>query len=303
MNILLYTTTVLIWGTTWLALKWQLGVTAIPFSIAGRFLLAAFIMLAYLLLRKKLIVPKGEVLYLILLQGVFLFCCNFLCFYTASAWIPSGLIAVIFSTSTLWNALSARFILHKQIQPKVWLGGGLGLVGLLFLFWPEIAVHTASINVLKGFGLALLGTLFFSSGNLISARLQTLGATPLQTNGWAMLCGASVLLVGSLFSGLSWQIDPSPRYWGALVYLAFFGSVIGFTAYLMLVGRIGPERAAYSTVLFPIVALNLSVWFEDYHWSLSGLWGLALVIAGNLLVFYQPLSKQKEGHRVLKPGT
>jgi drug/metabolite transporter (DMT)-like permease len=250
-----------------------------------------------------LTLPKGEVLYLILLQGVFLFCCNFLCFYTASAWIPSGLIAVIFSTSTLWNALSARFILHKQVQSKVWQGGGLGLVGLLFLFWPEISAHSASINVIKGLGLALLGTLFFSSGNLISARLQALGATPLQTNGWAMLFGASVLLVGSLFSGLSWQIDPSPRYWGALVYLAFFGSVIGFTAYLMLVGRIGPERAAYSTILFPIVALNLSVWFEGYYWTLSGLWGLALVIAGNLLVFYRPSSKREQRSSLLKPNT
>ncbi|WP_024870770.1 DMT family transporter [Tolumonas lignilytica] len=286
MNSLLYLSTVLIWGTTWIALKWQLGVTAIPFSIAGRFLLAAFLLLAYQTIRGKLTFPKGKVLHLILLQGVLLFCCNFLCFYNASYWIPSGLIAVIFSTSTLWNALCGRFLMGRQIQPKVWQGGIMGLVGLVFLFWPEITSHAASFEVLKGLGLALLGTLFFSSGNMISARLQALGATPIQTNGWAMLVGATVLLVGSLVSGLSFNFDPSMRYWGALVYLAFFGSVIGFTAYLMLVGRIGPEKAAYSTVLFPVVALNISVWFEGYQWTASGLFGLFLVMAGNVLVFY-----------------
>lgn len=79
--------------------------------------------------------------------------------------------------------------------------------------------------------------------------------------------------------------------------------MIGFTAYLLLVGRIGPERAAYSTVLFPIVALNLSVWFEGYHWSLSGLFGLGLVIAGNILVFYRPASKKGESIAVWKPNT
>lgn len=286
MNSLLYIVTVLIWGTTWIALKWQLGVTAIPFSIAGRFLVAALLLLGYLVLRKKLILPKGKILQLVLLQGLLLFCCNFLCFYTASYWIPSGLIAVIFSTSTLWNALCGRFWLGRTIQPKVWQGGIMGLVGLVFLFWPEIADHSASLHVMKGLGLALLGTLFFSSGNMISARLQTLGATPLQTNGWAMLFGATVLLVGSISSGLHWVPDWSVRYWSALFYLAFFGSVIGFTAYLMLVGRIGPEKAAYSTVLFPVVALNISVWFEGYHWTFSSLFGLLLVMAGNVLVFF-----------------
>jgi drug/metabolite transporter (DMT)-like permease len=79
--------------------------------------------------------------------------------------------------------------------------------------------------------------------------------------------------------------DPSPRYVGALLYLAIPGSVIGFTAYLTLVGRLGPERAAYSTVLFPVVALNVSAWAEGYRWTLPALLGLGLVMAGNVLVF------------------
>ena len=210
---------------------------------------------------------------------------NFLCFYHASQWIPSGLVSVVFSTSTLWVALTARMFMKRPLSPQVLGGGALGLAGILALFWPQLAAPMAGTNTLLGLALALAGTLCFSAGNLLSSRLQTLGHTPLQTNAWAMMAGTIILLIGSLASGQQFSLDTSPRYLAALLYLAIPGSVIGFTAYLMLVGRIGPERAAYSTVLFPVVALNISVVFEGYQWTPLALCGLVLVMAGNVLVF------------------
>jgi drug/metabolite transporter (DMT)-like permease len=100
-----------------------------------------------------------------------------------------------------------------------------------------------------------------------------------------MLIGASVLTLGALALGMPFTAEPSARYLGSLLYLAIPGSVIAFTAYLVLVGRIGPDRAAYSTVLFPIVALTVSTVFEGYHWTAPALCGLALVLGGNLLAF------------------
>jgi drug/metabolite transporter (DMT)-like permease len=127
--------------------------------------------------------------------------------------------------------------------------------------------------------------LCFSAGNLLSSRMQSMGLHPFATNSWAMLIGAAVLTLGSLFAGYSFAVEPSVRYLGALAYLAVFGSVIGITAYLMLVGRMGPERAAYCTVLFPIVALAVSTLFEGYRWSVLAVVGLLLVVAGNLVAF------------------
>jgi drug/metabolite transporter (DMT)-like permease len=115
--------------------------------------------------------------------------------------------------------------------------------------------------------------------------MQSMGLHPIVTNSWAMLIGASVLTVGSLAAGLPFALETDARYLGALVYLAVPGSVIGFTAYLMLVGRIGPERAAYCTVLFPFVALAVSTVFEGYRWSPLAVVGLVLVVAGNLVAF------------------
>lgn len=128
MNLSLYLLTVLIWGTTWIALKLQLGEVAIPLSIAYRFSLAAAVLFVILLLSRRLqpLDRRGQLL--CLAQGLCLFCVNFMCFYTASQWIPSGLVAVIFSTATLWNALNARVFMGRRIAANV-LAGGTGDFG------------------------------------------------------------------------------------------------------------------------------------------------------------------------------
>jgi len=284
-TVLLYSLVVLIWGTTWIALKWQLGVVPIPLSIAYRFALAAIILFVLLCWKKTLRRPPTASCGLIAAQGLCLFCFNFVCFLNASQSIPSGLVAVVFSTSTLWNALLARVLMHREIAPQVIAGGVLGLGGLLLLFWPQVAGHAGDTGTLAGLAWALGGTLCFSAGNLLSSALQAQGLAPAQTNAWGMAFGAVALLGFCLVSGTPFTFDPGLRYVGALFYLAVPGSVIGFTAYLTLVGRLGPERAAYCTVLFPVVALNVSAVFEDYHWSASAITGLALVVAGNVLVF------------------
>lgn len=288
MNITLYLLTVLIWGTTWIAIKLQMGAVAIPLSIAYRFGLAAAVLFAVLLLSRRLQKLDGRAQLLCLAQGLCLFCINFMCFYTASQWIPSGLIAVVFSTATLWNALNARIFFAHKVAANVLAGGALGLAGLALLFWPELADHQASQETLIGLGLALFGTLCFSAGNMLSSLQQKAGLKPLTTNAWGMLYGALMLTGYCLLSGTPFTFDDSSRYVSSLLYLAIPGSVIGFTAYLTLVGRMGPERAAYCTVLFPVVALNISAFVEDYQWTIPALVGLVLVMLGNVLVFRKP---------------
>ncbi len=292
----LYTGVVLIWGTTWIALKWQLGTVAIPLSIAYRFALAALILFAWLAWQKRLQPPRGRAALWVLGQGLCLFCLNFVCFLKASQTLPSGLVAVVFSSATLWNALLARVVHGRQLAPQVLAGGALGLAGLLALFWPEIA-RTSSAS-LTGLAWALGGTLCFSTGNLLSAALQAQGLKPAQTNAWGMAVGTAVLLGYCLLAGVPFTYESGWRYSAALLYLAIPGSVIGFTAYLTLVGRLGPERAAYATVLFPVVALNVSAWAEGYQWTLPALLGLGLVMAGNVLVFRKPRPRRQAADMV-----
>ena len=102
---------------------------------------------------------------------------------------------------------------------------------------------------------------------------------------WAMRYGAALVALVAVAQGAAFTFDASPVYVGSLLYLAIPGSVIGFTAYLTVVHRLGPERAAYMTVLFPVVALTVSVFAEGYRVTPVAGGGLGLVLVGNLLVF------------------
>jgi drug/metabolite transporter (DMT)-like permease len=284
---LLYLTTVLIWGTTWIALKLQIGSVPIPWSIAYRFWLAAAVLMGWLAWRRQWKLPPRSVWPLLLCQGLCLFCLNFVCFLNASRWIASGLVAVCFSTAPLWNALNGRLLQGKPLARQVLLGGTLGLAGLLLLFGSEVLKDLGRPETLWGLGLALAGTYCFSLGNLLSGAMQRQGQTPLQTNAWAMTVGACAIAAWALLRGEAPAFDASPTYVGAWLYLAVPGSVIGFTAYLTLVGRLGADKAAYCTVLFPVVALNVSAWMEGYRWTAGALLGLGLVLAGNVVVFWR----------------
>lgn len=282
----LYALVVLIWGSTWIALKMQLGSVPVELSIAYRFGLASLVLFAWLLLTRQWRVPRDAAIPRVLGQGLCLFSLNFVCFMHASETLTSGLAAVVFSSASIWNAFLARVIHGRRLAPNVLAGSALGLTGLVILFWPELqqGQHASWLGLLWALG----GTLCFSCGNMLSASLQSLGYKPLHTNAWGMLAGTLLLLAYALIAGLPWHFDTSLQYTGALLYLAIPGSVIAFTAYLTLVGRLGPEKAAYATVLFPIVALNISALFEGYQWTAAGMLGLILVMAGNVLVFKPP---------------
>lgn len=286
MTMSLYALVVLIWGSTWIALKMQLGFVPVEISIIYRFGLAALALFAWLLLTRQWRVPRGAAVPRVLGQGLCLFSLNFVCFMHASETLASGLAAVVFSSASIWNALLARLLYGRRLAPHVLAGSLLGLAGLTALFWPELAHgnHASWPGLLWAVG----GTLCFSCGNMLSASLQQLGYKPLHTNAWGMLAGTLLLAAYALIAGLPWTFEPSWRYAGALAYLAIPGSVIAFTAYLTLVGRLGPEKAAYATVLFPIVALNISAAAEGYQWTPLGMLGLALVMGGNVLVFHPP---------------
>ncbi len=282
-NLLFYTLTVLIWGSTWLGIKFQLGTVEPVLSVAYRFTLATLILFLWCLARRlPLRFSRSEHLF-IALQGVLLFALNYLLFYLAELQITSGLAAVVFSTIVVMNLLNGRLFLGTPVELKVLLGGALGMVGLVLLFWPEMAAVNFSGPVLTGLLLSFAATYLASLGNIISARNQRLRLPVVQTNAFGMAYGALCMASLAIIGGTPLVIDWSLPYLVSLGYLALFGSVIAFGCYLSLVGRIGPGRAAYATLLFPVVALALSTIWEDYHWSSPAVCGILLILGGNYL--------------------
>lgn len=288
MNIALYALVVLIWGTTWIAIFLQQGPVPATVSIFWRFALATAVLMLALQLTGRLRRLSVRDHLFCLLQGCCVFCFNFLCFYTAARWINTGLESVIFSMAVLFNAINSFLFYRQQPPGRFYLAALLGLTGIVTLFWYDLRASGLSAGLLAGIGLSALGTYGFSLGNMLSLRHQRRGLDTLSTNGWAMFYGTVVMGIIALLRGDSFRPEWTLSYLGALVYLALFGSVIAFAAYFTLVRRIGPASAAYSTLLFPLVALTISTFYEGFVWHANAVAGLALILAGNLVMFARP---------------
>lgn len=289
MNALLYALTVLFWGTSWLAVKFQLGVVAPEVSVAYRFLLAALLTFPICLaLRRPLRFPPRDHAF-IALQGLLLFSTNYVLIYLSSQYLTTGLVAVVFSTVVVFNIFGAAVLFRTPVEARVLAGAACGVAGLALVFWPEIAAFDIAQHGTRGLLLALAGTASASCGMLASAWNQRRRALPVfQTNAYGMLYGALIMTAFCLLRDSEFAFDTSPLYVWSLLYLAVLASVVAFWTYLTLVGRIGAERAAYATAVFPLVALALSTVFEGYVWTVSAAAGVALVLAGNVVILGKP---------------
>ncbi|EMM5416429.1 DMT family transporter [Citrobacter amalonaticus] len=288
MNALLYCLVVVIWGTTWIAIYLQQGPVAAPVSIFWRFAVATALMMLMMRIRGKLRTLSLRDHLFCLLQGSCVFCFNFWCFYTAAAWINTGLESVIFSMAVLFNAVNSFFFFGQKPPLRFYCAAALGLTGIVTLFWQDLMSNGFSGSLLLGIALSALGTFGFSLGNMISLRHQKKGLEVMTTNSWAMLYGTLLIAMIALLRGDNFTPQWTFSYLGALLYLAVFGSVIAFGAYFTLVGRIGPSNAAYSTLLFPLVALSFSTVYEGYIWQMNAVVGLLLILSGNLVMFARP---------------
>ncbi|MCP4294291.1 MAG: EamA family transporter [Proteobacteria bacterium] len=275
----LYLVTVLVWGSTWYAIKLQLGTIEPMVSVAWRFGLAALILLTWCRIRGLNLRFSLRAHFAMAMLGFFLFSSNYAVFYYATAYITTGLVAVTFSTIVIMNIVNGAIFLGNRVSLSTLIGAVIGITGIALIFLPSLQ----SFNTF-GIILCFIGTFLASIGNIISAFNQKRSIPVVQANAWGMTYGAIFLFIAVIYQGHSFVIETSVIYLGSLFYLALFGSVLAFGSYLTLLGRVGPEKAAYATVLFPIVALAISTFLEGYQWTVTSMIGVILVLLGNLLV-------------------
>lgn len=283
-NLILFTIPSLIWGSTWLAITFQLGVVDPLVSVFYRFLLAAIILFTYCSIIKINLKYSAKQHFFMALQGTFLFGINYWLVYLAEVHLKSGLVAIVFSTIIFLNILNGVIFLKSNIRLNVVISALIGFVGIILVFKDELLSFNFSGDKSTALILAFISVIIASLGNITSAYNQRNKLPVVQTNAYGMLYG-SLLMLGLIFiTGTSISFDASFQYIGSLIYLAVFGSVIAFWSYLTLLGKIGADRSAYVTLVFPIIALLLSTFFEEYTWSLFALLGVVLITIGNFLM-------------------
>ncbi len=280
----LYTLVVFIWGSTWLAVRFQVGDVPPEASVAYRIGVAAICMFTWAVLRRRPLRFTFRQHLWMALQGALIFSTNFFLFYHAAAFLTTGLIAVIFSTASAMTLLFNGLILRRRPAGSVVSGACLGICGICIVFSPELSGVSLGSGAGQGLILSLGGTLCFSMGSIVSARNRKAGLAVTGNTAWAMFYGTVLLTLFLFASGKHFVFDARLPYVLSLAYLAIIGSLVAFAAYFALLGRIDAEKAAYATVLFPVIALSLSTLFEGYHWSLTAVTGVLITLIGNILV-------------------
>lgn len=280
----LYALVLLGWGTSWIAIPAQLGVVAPEVSVFYRFAMAAAIMFVWMLASgRPMRFPLAAHLRFAAL-GVLTFSTNFAVYYYAGFTLTSGLLAVVFATATAFNLIAARLVFGDPITPRALTAVVMGIVGLTLVFWPEIARTRFDMTAFLALAAALFGTALFSAGNMLSRSNQAQGLPVLPANAWGMLYGALWMLIVVLVLGRDFNWDWRPQYVTAILWHVVFSTILAFGAYMTLLGRIGPQRAGYATVVFPVIALLISTVFEGYIWTPFAVAGLLLVLGGNLIL-------------------
>jgi drug/metabolite transporter (DMT)-like permease len=272
-----------IWGSTWFAIKFQLGQVDPLVSVVYRFMIAGFLLMVFSLIRKLNLRFTFREHLLMILQGIILFGFNYWLVYLAETNLASGIVAIIFSFSIFTNIFFNYLLLKGKIRREVMAGAILGIAGTFLIFNHELKNSEQMAIGYQALMFCFGSIVLASLGNILSKYNQTRKLPVIQTNAFGMTYGSLAMMLMVPLSGRSFSFELSFPYIASLFYLAIFGSIVAFTLYLKLVGDIGPDRAGYTTLVAPVIALIISSFFENYQWGIVAAFGVILLFAGNIL--------------------
>jgi len=272
-----------IWGSTWLAITFQLGTVAPELSVAYRFAIASMIVAAWCIAsRQSLGFPRREHLWLVAMGATF-FGFNYIGVYWAERHVTSGLVAVVFSTIVFMSPIGMRVFYGEALTVRTLVAAAMGVTGVALLFLPELSAARQGGSAAMGITIALVATVFAAVGNLIAVRNHRAGLPTLPVTAWGMLYGSLISFAFAAIMGVTWTFERTAGYVLSLAYLALFGSVFAFGAYLTLLKRVGAGPSSFVAVATPVIALALSTLFEGYRWTWVSAAGLVLAVFGNWL--------------------
>ncbi len=286
-NFLLFLIPSIIWGSTWLVIKFQLGTVDPLVSVAYRFFISGILLLIYCYFRKHKLKFSFAAHRFMFLHGIFLFGFNYWCVYMAEIHLTSGLVSIIFSLIIFMNIFNAAVFLKSPVSLRVVAGGFMGITGTFVIFQKELTGFSLDNNNSTAILLALGAVFMASLGNIISARNQKKDLPVVPTTAWSMLYGSISMFLVALFQNKDFNFDTSFPYIASMGYLIIFGSIVAFTNFLTLVGRIGADKAAYVAMSTPVIAMVLSTLFEGFTWGTDSFTGVALILAGNAAALYK----------------
>jgi drug/metabolite transporter (DMT)-like permease len=270
-----------IWGSTWIVIRGQLGTVPPQWSVTYRFVIAALAMAALAGWKGHSLRIGRKGLLAASFLGFTQFCINFNAVYLAERHITSGVVATVFALLLIPASLLGWVMLgHRPSRRFAW-SSLVAVAGIVLLFVHEINEHPADgRQIAVGIGLTLAGMIGAAFANVTQARPEIRRYPLFALLAWSMAAGAVIdAIIAFAMTGPP-SYDPRPSYWLGVLYLALFASVLTFSLYYPVVRKIGPAKAAYSSVLVPIIAMGFSTALEHYRWTPTTVVGAVLALGG-----------------------
>jgi len=282
----LFAICVVVWGTTWHAITYQLTTVPAELGVALRFALAGAGALAFSRWRGDRLAFSAADHAALALQGAFLYGFAYVCVYHAERFVPSGLVAVGYSASPLLAGFGAALLFGARLGRRFVVGGVLGLAGVALMFWPEIVRPSGGRQASVGAAFTVAAVLLSAVGSLAASRNRVRGVALMPAIGFGMLYGAAAAMLAwvALGNAAAVAVPTAANWWISFVYLALAGSVLAFACFLTVQDRLGPGPAATVGVTTPLLALVVSLALEGFRPTVLTLAGAALTVAGNTLM-------------------
>ena len=270
-----------IWGSTWIVIRGQLGAVPPQWSVTYRFVIAAIAMGIVAVLKRESLGVGVRGIAAAAFLGFTQFCVNFNAVYLAERHITSGVVATVFALLLIPASLMAWVLLGQRPTKRFVWSSLIAVAGIVLLFIHELQEHAASTTqVTAGIGITLVGMTGAAIANVVQARPEIRRYPLFALLAWSMATGAIIdAVIAFVMSGPP-VFDRRPAYWVGVLYLALLASVLTFSLYYPVVRRIGPAKAAYSSVIVPIIAMGFSTWLEDYRWTPLAITGALLALGG-----------------------
>lgn len=270
-----------IWGSTWIVIRGQLGIVAPQWSVTYRFVVASIAMAAAAAFRREPLWLGSRALLAATILGFTQFCVNFNAVYLAERHITSGVVATVFALLLIPSSLLGwAFLGQRPTRRFVW-SSLVAVAGIVLLFVHEVHEHPANGGqIVAGILLTLGGMIGASIANVLQARPEIRRYPLFALLAWSMASGAIIDAILAFAMTGPPTFDPRPSYWAGILYLSLIASVLTFSLYYPVVRRIGPAKAAYSSVIVPIIAMGFSTWLENYRWTILTIAGALLALGG-----------------------
>ncbi len=273
-----------IWGLTWIAIQYQFHAIDSNAAVFYRFIAASFILFSYAWI-KKIPLKFGKAEHIsFATQGFFMFCLNYLLTYWASHLAPSALVALAFTSLIFFNMFGGRLFLNLPIEKKVFWGASISLIGMAFISLNEMKNYDLHPTSIIGFFISLIATISASAGNLVSLKNRQKKIPITSNNAWGMLYGALLTLFYCVATQRSFIISSfDSSFVLSFVYLTVFGTIISFGCYLKLIELFGPSKAAFTSVVSPVIAVGVSHYFENLPLTAYLMLGILFCLTGNII--------------------